>query len=322
MRIDRRFLGWGVFFILVGAIPLAVRYGYLDRVAVADWWSLWPLILVGIGLGLVLSRTPLELLGGLIVAATLGTIVGAALATGSGGFAAGACGNAPGVARQPQTGSFAGPASVTLRLDCGSLTVGSAPGAGWAVGGSGDPDRPPAVDASANSLTVRRTSGNGPFGGAREDWHVTLPESVATTLTVHLDAGDAKIRPRAGTVDALDVQVNAGRLVADLGALERVGSLQLQANAGELAVTLPNASTSGSIQANLGAVKLCTPSGLGLRITAGGGLGANDFGSHGLVQNGNVWTTPGYDTAQTKADLQVQANLGSISLDPEDACGE
>ena len=27
MHIDRRLLGWGVFFILVGAIPLAVRGG-------------------------------------------------------------------------------------------------------------------------------------------------------------------------------------------------------------------------------------------------------------------------------------------------------
>ena len=29
MRIDRRFLGWGVFLVIVGAIPLAVRAGYL-----------------------------------------------------------------------------------------------------------------------------------------------------------------------------------------------------------------------------------------------------------------------------------------------------
>ena len=31
MRIDRAFVGWGLFFILVGAVPLAVRGGALTR---------------------------------------------------------------------------------------------------------------------------------------------------------------------------------------------------------------------------------------------------------------------------------------------------
>ena len=54
MHVHRRFLGWGVFFILLGAIPLAVQAGLLTAAQVADWWRFWPLILVGIGLGLLL----------------------------------------------------------------------------------------------------------------------------------------------------------------------------------------------------------------------------------------------------------------------------
>lgn len=60
MRVDRRFLGWGVFFILLGAVPLVVRAGYLTQAQVAGSWSLWPLILIGIGVGILLSRTRLE----------------------------------------------------------------------------------------------------------------------------------------------------------------------------------------------------------------------------------------------------------------------
>ena len=55
MHVRRGFLGWGVFLILAGAVPLAVRAGYLDDDQVGRLWTLWPLILIGIGVGLILS---------------------------------------------------------------------------------------------------------------------------------------------------------------------------------------------------------------------------------------------------------------------------
>lgn len=62
--LDRRLLGWGLFFILVGAIPLATRAGLIDPELVSRWPSLWPLLLVAWGLGLLLRRTPVEWIGG------------------------------------------------------------------------------------------------------------------------------------------------------------------------------------------------------------------------------------------------------------------
>ena len=86
MHVNRSLLGWGVFFILVGAIPLAVQAGLLTTAQISDWWRFWPLILVGIGLGLLLRRTALEALGGLVVAATFGIMVGAAASGGLSGI--------------------------------------------------------------------------------------------------------------------------------------------------------------------------------------------------------------------------------------------
>ena len=94
MHIDRRLLGWGLFLIIVGAIPLLVRGNYLDADLIQDWPSLWPLLLIGWGLGLVLRRTPGELLGSAISVAVLGVMVGGLIATGFGGFPSfGACGD-------------------------------------------------------------------------------------------------------------------------------------------------------------------------------------------------------------------------------------
>ena len=82
MRIDRRLLNWGLFFILLGVIPLAVRQGLLAQTSLERWWSLWPLLLVAAGIGLVLRRTPIDFAGGLLTAGTLGVMAGSVLATG------------------------------------------------------------------------------------------------------------------------------------------------------------------------------------------------------------------------------------------------
>ena len=93
MRVRRGFLGWGVFLILAGAVPLLVRSGYLTEDQVASLWTLWPLILVGIGVGMLLSRTRYGFLGGLVVAATFGLMVGGLLSTGVSTISSGGCGS-------------------------------------------------------------------------------------------------------------------------------------------------------------------------------------------------------------------------------------
>src|SRR3954452_7670787 len=92
MQIRRGFLGWGIFLILVGAIPLAVRGGYISADDLGRLFNLWPLILIGIGVGLVLSRTRFDFIGGLIVAATIGIMVGGLLSVGVSGVSAGSGG--------------------------------------------------------------------------------------------------------------------------------------------------------------------------------------------------------------------------------------
>ena len=111
MHVHRGLLGWGVFFIVLGAVPLAVRAGVLDASSVAGAWQLWPLLLVGVGVGLVLARTSAALIGPLIVAVTAGLMAGGLLVTGIHGVGDGfaACGIGPGTDGTPfaeQRGTF------------------------------------------------------------------------------------------------------------------------------------------------------------------------------------------------------------------------
>ena len=82
MKLNRGRLNWGVFFIVLGAVPLAYHQGAVSLNALGDAWRLWPLVLVGIGLGFVLSRTPAYFVGGLVVAACLGLVLGSLFAVG------------------------------------------------------------------------------------------------------------------------------------------------------------------------------------------------------------------------------------------------
>ena len=78
----------------------------------------------------------------------------------------------------------------------------------------------------------------------------------------------------------------------------------------------------GTIQANAGAVKLCAPAGVALRLETGESIVASyDYADEGLVQDGSVWSTPGFESAAVRIDLRTRANAGSFTLNPEGGCG-
>jgi hypothetical protein len=103
----------------------AVRAGYLTEPQVDRLWSLWPLMLVGIGLSLVLRRTPADFVGGLVIAVTAGIMAGGLLSTGLPVVTAGACGSSTGGEAFPtRDGTIeGGSGSIDLRPDCGDLTI-------------------------------------------------------------------------------------------------------------------------------------------------------------------------------------------------------
>jgi hypothetical protein len=324
MHVRRGFLGWGVFFILAGAVPLAVRAGYLDQDQIGRLWTLWPLILIGIGVGLVLGRTHFAFIGGLIVAATLGLMVGGLLSSGMSTFSGGICGGDSGASPfAAREGAFPTRGSVALDLDCGTVTVAMAPGTAWRVEGKDQAGSGPEITSSDSTLRVRSRDGKGSawFLDARETWRVTLPTASQLDLDLRLNAGQATVDLAGAALGAIDVQLNAGAATIDLGSATEIRTVAVELNAGSLGLTLPNLSMTGSIKANAGSVRLCTPPGAGLKVQTGESiLGSYDYGSQGLVQDGKTWTTPGFDAASVQIELRTEANAGSFTLNPEAGC--
>jgi hypothetical protein len=325
MHVNRALLGWGVFFLVLGSVPLAVRYGLVDAAAFDAAWRLWPLLLIGAGLGLVLARTRAAILGGLVVAVTAGLMVGGLVVNGvdefGGGFAS--CGgDAGGTPFADQRGTLGTEATVSLQLDCGQVEVASVDGAGWTLRGESHDGRPPEVTDGDDRLTVEARARRGGIqlgGDGGNRWTVELPRETRTSLDLSVNAGSAVGAFDGMRLERVQVAVNAGSATLDLGDAVELGSLEASANAGSLSVTLPMATMTGSVSANAGSLELCVPDGVDLRIRLeDNALASNNFAEEGLVEVGDTWTMSGAGSAQI--DLTATANLGSITLNPDDGC--
>lgn len=328
MRVSRGLLGWGVFFIVLGSVPLAVRSGALDAAVVRRAWELWPLILIGIGLGLVLERTRLAVAGSLLVAVTFGLMGGAALTAGvDAPIGITSCGLRDDDGGEPfaeQRGSFGGPARIELEMHCGTLEAVPVPGADWLVSGRSEDGLPPTIDRGGDRVAVRAPDRDG-IGFLDEGswWEVQLPRDVPTSLALSVNAGSADLDLAGMTVPDLRADVNAGDVEVDLSHATGTREVTASVNAGSLSITLPRpaGSLGGSLSVNAGSLNLCVPSGVALRLQVDdASLASNNFGDRGLVRSGDAWTTPGLSAATDRIELEVSANLGSITLDPEDGC--
>jgi hypothetical protein len=329
MRINRRFIGWGVFFIVLGAVPLAVRGGVLDADLVRRAWELWPLILVGIGLGLVLERTELAVIGSIIVGLTFGVMGGALIATGVGstagftgcGFTSSADRGEPFDAR---SGSLGPDTQVRLDLNCGELTAAATDGSNWSLEGRSPDGSPPEIATTSSGLVVRTPSRQGVnLAPDAWQWDLSLPRSGTISFGLSLNAGSADVRLDGVTLPSVDVSVNAGDAHLDLGQAAGTTSVQGSVNAGSLAITLPRPTgiLTGNLSVNVGSLDLCVADGTPMRLRADDSpLGSNNFASRGLVRNGNTWTSGAFDGAADAVDLRLSANLGSITLNPENGC--
>jgi hypothetical protein len=328
MRVNRGVLGWGLFFIMVGLVPLAVRGGLVDAGTVRRAWELWPLILIGIGLGLVLQRTRAAFVGGVLVAVTFGLMGGSALAAGFGPVAGlGTCGFGGGFgtgeAFTARSGTLGSSARVTLDLSCGELTAASGPGSGWQVSGTSGDGTPPDIVASDGRLSVRSPDHHGFDLAGGSSWSLTLPRDPSIQMGLTVNAGTARIDLTGMAVTDIDTTVNAGDAHLNLSTAVGTRSVNASVNAGSLALSLPtpDGTLSGNLSANAGSISVCVPAGVALRIDASdSALGSDNFGSQGLTRNGNVWTNGVSDVGANRIELNTSANLGAVNLNPESGC--
>lgn len=319
MRVNRRFLYWGVFLVAIGGVLVVADLGRVESATIKDALRFWPLAIVAIGLGLVLRRTQFSLAGGLLAAAAPGLLIG-------GGFAL-----APnvGVACGPDfvpanvatyDGAFDGAARVSVSTGCGVLVVDTAPGASWQFEAGTDRGRTPIVESSGRSLTIDADGRDGwrIFDKDNDSWDLTLPTSAIDDLSFAVNAGQGRIDLPGAEIGHLNVVTNAAETNVDLTQTS-IASVSGEVNAGKLTVRLPEAADlTGSLVVNAGALTVCVPDGVGLRLQHSGAL--SGVVVDGEADGGPTWQSPDYASATHRADLNVIVNLGGVEINTIGAC--
>ena len=321
MSTRRRYFGWGVFLVCLGAVPLAVQLGVLDPKAAAGLLRLWPLILIGIGLGLVLRMTPYRAVGGLIAGGVFGLVVGVFLAGGLSSAAFACTGSQPTASPIISSGSFAtGSANVSIELSCGQIDLTRGADPTWSVQVATN-GQPPVIAADSSSLDLRsaNTRDFAPFGGGSDErWQVTLPATTSISAGVTLNAASGRLAFGNGAVSHVSATFNASDSRLDLSGAAGETSVSSTLNASSLRLVLPDQPIDGSVTLNVSSMTVCVPPTVSLRIQYSNTLGTENFVAAGLQGGGEDWSTPGIVPATTT--LHITSNLSSITLDRSGEC--
>jgi len=347
MRINRSLLNWGVYLFALGGVPLAVDQGWLDTDIASELGQLWPLILVGIGLGLILRWTPFSWFGGALVAATFGIIFGAAAVTvRDDDFAnlqglipavfSGACVDASGDAGDATTTDDGIASTETFGLDaslaCGELTVVRASDASWrfeAAHGSGNAPRIEETEGASGASGLRVIQpGHGDlvFIGrqTRSRWDIEVPAEAALTVRSTLDAAKGRLDLGGGPVALVGITLNAAKALVDLADSEtpETALIDLTLNASDAELILPAGASNAAATLNFSTLAICVPQDVPMEVE----LSETFFSSSNLADAGledlgaSRWSTPDFSTAGEHVSLDITSNLSSFSIERPEAC--
>jgi len=122
--------------------------------------------------------------------------------------------------------------------------------------------------------------------------------------------------PTTGTCERLEFQVGAAEFVASRLGNSGCRVIELSGGVGEMELDLSGERLAGVtrliVKVGLGEVRLLVPEAVGIRLDSDRFLAS--VSRAGLVRQGSVFVSPGFDRAEAKLELQVDAALGSVEI--------
>lgn len=295
--LQRRSIVGPVFLIGLGIVFLLANYGYL---ALNVWelvFRLWPILLIAIGLDIVIGRRSFLLsLVGLAIALVL--LAGALWLFGV-RVENGQVLNSEQISQSLEGASAArltiAPAVGSLRLTAMNSPDGLVSGTVRRVGNETITSSYDVTGGTA-VYTIRGTGGvfpNFPAGGGSQwNWDLALSSEVPIDLESSMGAGQSLID--LSGLDIQDLNVNLG--------------------VGETTVVLPDQGQfEGKVEGAIGQIVIRIPRGMAVRIQANTAIANINVPSEFVRQN-DTYTSPGFDGAQNRIELQLGQAIGNIEV--------
>jgi hypothetical protein len=131
-------------------------------------------------------------------------------------------------------------------------------------------------------------------GATGLDWSLRLTEAIPVALELHVGASDNRL---------------------DLTRV-RLAELQLETGASSTVVALPAGVglTKVGLKTGAASVRVTVPPNVAARVTAHGALATFDVDAARFPRVGDVWESPGFDTATDRVEITAEAGVGSISV--------
>ncbi len=294
----RRGLVWPILLMGAGVIFLLNNLGIVSWNVWSGLWQLWPVLLIAVGLDILIGRR--SVLGSLLVVlVTVGLLVVLALNLG------------PQVQLQSQLHTVAvsqglegaRDADIDIEPGAANLHLSEAAESSGLVQGS-------VALAGAERAVTRfwRTGDTAHFQLHAQDSQY----AGGLNLGQNEKSWDLQLNPDV----PLRLQVNSGvgNATLDLSHLN-VSRLAMDGSVGSTTVMLPRrGQISVTLDGGVGQVRMILPPGVAARMQVNGGLGGIDVNGR-FQHRGNEYTSPDYDTAENRADIQINAGVGRVSLE-------
>ena len=275
----------------------------LNNLGILEWsvWEvilrLWPVLLIAWGLDLIIGRR--SIWGSLLALVLIVALLAGALWLFGAGIGTGRVVAAEEI-RQALDGATQ--AEVVIAPAVGTLYIEALPESANLVEGairlgSGERATPEfAVEGETATFTLRSEGmAFGPFVGSWDDqrgWDLGLNPDVPLQLKVSLSVGESDVDLTGLTVSDLEVSMGVGQTT----------------------VILPDEGRfRAKIEGAIGQTIVVIPEGMAARIHVDTGLAGRQL-SDEYQRHGDVYTSPGYESADNRVDLQVSQAIGNVTI--------
>lgn len=282
----------------LGLVFLANNLGWLSWGVWETIIRLWPVLLIAVGLDLLVGRR--SALWSLLVAALMFAVLGVAIWLSGTWFA----GWQPLVSETiAQPLGAASRAEVNIAMGVGTLRVGAQAEPGGLIEGTlSQSER----DEARQEFAVRGDTAVYKLHSTRQSAWGQIPWGERPAAI-----WDLRLNPNVPT--ELDLATGAGNATIDLSRLQ-ISRLDVATGIGTTAITLPaRGNVRAGISGGVGETTIHIPEGVAARVDAATGLGqvrvVGDF-----ERRDRVYTSPGFETAADRVDLQVAGGVGSVTI--------
>lgn len=306
--------GWGILrvtdgigTVILGLVLLGNTTGYISW---GVWWTLltlWPVILISIGLSVIgrgVGQTWLRALAPVVIWVAFAYAVATSL-TGAGGL--------------PQVRGSLQPAGQSFGFN---EPIGDVTDAKLAFnGGAGD------IKINADSRDLVSASGNSPLGapefsvtrkGTHADVNFGLGRSDSAVIWPGFTGGNVDMGLSDSVLWDATVQTGATSLSADLSEIKiknlviKTGASSVNVRLGPVPADVTKAKV--DVKAGVSSVTIVVPREAEARVITHNGLSSTNVSSDFTRQGDGTWVTPDIGGAQRVYEISIESGVGSVSI--------